>query len=141
MGITKGSKVTAAYVGKLEDGTIFDQSVEGKPLAFTFGEGKLIPGFEAGIGGLEAGQRTTITVACGQGYGDRDETLIRKIDAASIPADMAVEKGMILRLHLPNGGAIPATVREKTDGGLIVDLNHPLAGKTLIFDVTILSVE
>jgi peptidylprolyl isomerase len=141
MQATTGKKVKVSYVGRLEDGTVFDRSAADEPIEFVIGEGKVIPGFDKGVEGMNTGEEKTISIPPEMGYGQRDETLIRKISRTAVPANLKVDKGMVLKLHLPNGAAVQATVIDITDQDLIVDLNHTLAGKTLLFDVKLESVE
>jgi peptidylprolyl isomerase len=141
MQATTGKKVKVSYVGRLEDGTVFDRSAADEPIEFVIGEGKVIPGFDKGVEGMNTGEEKTISIPPEMGYGQRDETLIRKISRTAVPENLKVDKGMVLKLHLPNGAAVQATVIDITDQDLIVDLNHTLAGKTLLFDVKLESVE
>ena len=141
MAVKKGDKVSVNYVGKHDDVSVFDRSGEGKPLVFTVGEGKVIPGFDKGVEGMELNEEKTINVEPGQGYGERDESLLRKVTKSSLPENFKAEKGMVVRLHLPNGAALPATIKDVGENDIVVDLNHPLAGKTLVFDVKLVGIE
>jgi peptidylprolyl isomerase len=141
MKATKGDKIKVAYAGKLTDGTLFDQSAPDRPLEFTLGEGKLIPGFEQAVEGMGIGEVKTVDIAVQQAYGEHDATLIRKFSRAVLSGDMQLEKGRIIRLRLANGGGLTGMVLAVTGEDVIVDLNHPLAGKDLRFEITVVSIE
>jgi peptidylprolyl isomerase len=141
MKAVKGSTVRIDYVAKLEDGTVFDQSVEDEPLEFVLGEGKVLPGVEEAVDGLEEGDGRTVTIPPAKGYGERDESLLRRFPKSIAMEDSDLKENMVVKLHLKDGGTAPATVVGITDSEVTVDLNHPLAGKALVFDITLVSVE
>ena len=141
MAVTKGSKIKVHYTGKLTDGTVFDRSQEDKPIEFVVGNGNLIPGFENAVCGMNPGETKTIEIKTEEAYGQKDETLIRKFPKDIIKDGTMPQKGMVIKIFLKNGGVVPATVQEVTETDIIVDLNHPLAGKDLIFEITIAAVE
>jgi len=141
MKITKGSKVILHYTGTLEDGTVFDSSEGREPLEFTAGEGSVIEGFDKGVLGLEEGQEKEITIPPEKGYGNKDPKLVAKFPKEAFGANLEkVKKGVILRLFSPDGLPTNARVVDVSEKEVILDLNHPLAGKTLIFKVKIVSV-
>jgi len=140
MPATKGSRVKVGYIGKLKDGTVFDRSDENKPIEFILGEGKLIPGFEKAIEGMDIGSRKVIDIEPAQAYGQRDETLIRKFSKTILPENFKPEKGMIVKLFLPKGNSVPAKIIGITETEIVVDLNHPLAGQILTFELHVVEV-
>jgi peptidylprolyl isomerase len=129
------------YTGKLDNGMMFEKSEQDKPLEFTVGEGQVIPGIEQAVEGMDVGEQKTVKVVAGDAFGQRDASLVSRIDLRTLPADFVPEKGMMVTLHLQSGEVIPATIMEVTDSDIIVDLNHPLAGKNLQFDIKIVTVE
>lgn len=135
--IKEGSKVKVHYTGKFEDNNVFDSSVGREPLEFTVGGGMLIPGFEQGIIGLEAGNVKTIEVDPEQGYGDLREDLVQEVTLSQLPENVSV--GDVLTAETP-AGPINVVVREINGDKALVDANHPLAGKKLIFELEILEV-
>lgn len=135
--IKEGSKVKVHYTGKFEDNNVFDSSVGREPLEFTVGGGMLIPGFEQGILGLEAGNVKTIEVDPEQGYGDLREDLVQEVTLSQLPENVSV--GDVLTAETP-AGPINVVVKEITGDKALVDANHPLAGKKLIFELEILEV-
>ncbi|MFC1501468.1 peptidylprolyl isomerase [Elusimicrobiota bacterium] len=139
--IKQGSRVKLEYIGKLEDGTVFDKSQKEKPLDFVVGAGTVIRGFEDGVKGMNIGDEKSITIEPDLGYGLRDESLVMKFEKSVVPDNIKLERGMPLKLNLSNGNMVEATVVDVGEDNIIVDLNHPLAGKTIIFDLKILSIE
>jgi peptidylprolyl isomerase len=139
--VAKGSRVRIAYVGKLKNGTVFDRSEEGEPLEFTVGEGRIITGIEKAVEGMNIGEEKTVAVSPDQGYGQRDDSLIRRFPKAKLPEGMTPAKGMILKLTLPGGDTVPATITDVTETDVFVDLNHPLAGEDLTFEIRVVGVE
>ncbi len=134
------SKVTVNYTGKLEDGTIFDSSlVEGRePLVAELGKNQLIKGFENGLIGLSEGDKKTVEIEPSDAYGDYQEHLIQEVEKDKMPGD--VEVGMQLQAQTQMG-PINFVVKEVLDDSVVLDANHPLAGKKLIFDLEVVGVE
>lgn len=137
----KGDKVKVEYTGKLKDGTVFDRSKTGEPIEFVVGEGKIIPGIERAVEGMGEGERKTVTVPPGEAYGQRDEDLVRRLARNALPAGFKPEVGMVVSLDLQNGESIAATIVDVNDKDVVLDLNHPLAGRDLAFDITVVGVE
>ncbi len=135
--IKAGDTIAVNYTGRFEDDTVFDSSEGKQPLRFTVGSGQLIKGFDKAVVGMKKGEKKTITLAPEEAYGPRQEGMIIDIPRAQIPADMKLEVGMRLHLRDPNGNPVPAVVAEITDEVVKMDANHPMAGKTLIFDIEI----
>lgn len=139
--VKKGSKIKVDYVGKLENGSVFDQSKPDTPLAFTVGSGQLIPGFDNAVVGMKLNQEKKITLKPEEAYGLRNETLIREFPKKNLPKDFKAEKGAMLQLKDQSGRAIPGIIVDITKDAIKVDLNHPLAGKTLVFDIKVVGIE
>ena len=140
MTVQMGSKVKVEYKGLLTDGTVFDQSGEGTPIDFVVGEKRLIAGFENGVIGMAEGAVKTLNIPAVEAYGQWEEELIKKIAKTSVPTDFVPVKGMTVKLTLPDGNAVPAMIYDITDESIIVDLNHPLAGKDLVFEVKVVEI-
>ena len=136
-----GNTVSIHYTGRLEDGTVFDSSEDGDPLAFTVGAGQVIPGFEQAVLGLAPGESTTTTIAPEDGYGDHREDLIIALERDQMPAGNVPQAGQMIALHLQDGGQIQAMVTDVSDEAVTIDANHPLAGQTLIFDIKLVSID
>jgi len=139
MAIKKGDKIKVEYTGTLEDGTVFDSSEKaGHPLEFEVGDGKIIKGFDQAVIGMEKGQEKEITVKPAEGYGDPNPELLKKFPKEKLPKDPEPKQGMYLTLSTQDGKQIPARIKEVGDNDVTIDLNHPLAGKTLKFKIKIL---
>ena len=140
MSVKMGSKVKVEYKGLLTDGTVFDQSGEGTPIDFVVGEKRLIAGFENGVIGMDEGATKTLNIPAAEAYGQWEQELVKKIAKTSVPTDFEAVKGMTVKLTLPDGSAVPAMIYDITDDSLIVDLNHPLAGKDLVFEIKVVEI-
>jgi FKBP-type peptidyl-prolyl cis-trans isomerase 2 len=137
--ITNNSTVTVNYTGKLEDGTVFDSSLnEGRePLTVTLGQGQLIKGFEDGLIDMEVGHKKTIEIESDMAYGQYNENMIQEVPKDKVPEGVVV--GHMLQANTPMG-PINFRVIEVGDENVKLDGNHPLAGKKLIFDLEVLEV-
>lgn len=142
MSIQKGDHIQVQYTGTLEDGTVFDSSEKhgGEPLAFEVGSGQIIKGFDEGVMGMETGQEKTLEIKPAEAYGDVNPELVRKVPKEHIPDIDKVKTGMVLVFGTPDGQQFPARIVEMGDTEVTVDLNHPLAGKTLTFKIKIVAV-
>jgi FKBP-type peptidyl-prolyl cis-trans isomerase SlpA len=138
--VLNDSTVTVHYTGKLEDGTIFDTSlVEGRePLKAKLGEGQLIPGFESGLIDMTIGENKTIDINPTEAYGEYNNELIVEVPKNNVPEN--VEVGMMLQTFGPMGPSI-VKVLEIKDEVVVLDANHPLAGKKLTFELEVVGVE
>lgn len=138
--VKQGDAVQVHYTGKLEDGTVFDTSEGNDPLTFTVGEQKVIPGFERAVQGMEPGQTKTAELSPEQAYGPRREDMVTEMERDQIPEDVDPEVGQQLQLRLQNGRTIPVVITDVADGTVTIDANHPLAGKTLVFDIELVDI-
>jgi FKBP-type peptidyl-prolyl cis-trans isomerase 2 len=135
-----GDTIKFHYSGKFEDGTEFDSSRNEDPLEITLGGGQLIPGLEEGLFGMVVGDKETVTIAPEEGYGAFREELILKINRDEFPKDVTPKVGQQLRLQKPDNPPFTVLIVEVNDDNIILDANHPLAGKTLIFDVELMEI-
>tara|TARA_Y100000385_G_scaffold73019_1_gene73674 strand:- start:107 stop:544 length:438 start_codon:yes stop_codon:yes gene_type:complete len=135
--IKKGSKVRVHYTGKLANGKVFDTSVEKDPLEVVVGQSGLIKGFEEGLMGMEEGEKKTIELIPEDAYGQLIEGRTQEVEKSVLPEEIQV--GMALQA---NGevGTMVVTVKEIKEETVVLDANHPLAGKDLIFELEILEV-
>jgi FKBP-type peptidyl-prolyl cis-trans isomerase 2 len=132
-----GDNVKVNYTGKLEDGEIFDSSEGREPLKFVAGQGQMIKGFDEAVIGMKKGEKKTITLAPEEAYGEFREDAKITVDKNQLPNFENLVVGSQL---MTNNGAT-GTIIEKSDQNAIIDFNHKLAGKTLIFDIEIVSIE
>lgn len=129
-----GDTVTVHYTGSLEDGTTFDSSRQGEPLTFELGAGQIIPGFEAAVRTLEVGESKTVTLEPEQAYGEPDPSLIVDVPAERAPDGLQAGDRVML------GNGVPATVIGVAEETVKIDANHPLAGRTLTFELELVGV-
>jgi len=147
--VEKGNTISVDYVGKLEDDTVFDTSIKEaavkagiynemrnyEPLTFTVGAGQMITGFDEGVVGMEVGEKKILKIPPGEAYGEYDPELSRELPIETV--NFTPEVGM----QLATNTGLRGTVTEVGEKSFIVDFNHELAGKTLIFEVTVVSME
>jgi len=130
-----GDTVEVHYTGKLDDGTVFDSSEGRAPLVFTIGEKKIITGFEDGVVGRKAGESKSVSIPPDQAYGERQDDLVQEFPRDKLPETITPEVGQRLQMKQPNGQSVAVVVSGLDDDSIKLDANHPLAGKTLHFDI------
>lgn len=135
-----GDTVRVHYTGRLTDGTVFDSSMQRDPLEFTLGQGELIPGFEQAVLGMIPGESKTETIPFEQAYGPHRPELLIKVDRQQLPTDLDPYVGQRLQMRQQSGTAVVVIVAAVTAFQVTLDANHPLAGKELIFDITLLDI-
>ena len=136
-----GDTVKIHYTGKLTDGTVFDSSEGHEPLEFTLGKGMVIPGFEQGILDMNLGEKKTISIDVDNAYGPMRQELMFEVPTEQLPPDMAPEVGMQLQMMQGEGGPpVIVTIAAVNQDSVVLDANHPLAGKDLIFDIELVSL-
>ncbi len=141
MAIKQGDKVKLDYTGTLEDGTVFDSSEKhGKPLEVEIGAKQIIPGFEAALMGMEKGEEKEVTLKPADAYGDINPQLQKKVPRSQLPPEAELKAGMMLGMQMPNGQQVPVRISEVSDSEVTLDLNHPLAGKTLKFKIKVVEI-
>lgn len=132
--------VKVHYKGTLTNGEVFDSSEGKEPLEFTLGSGQLIPGFENGVIGMQVEESKTVNIPSDEAYGAPKDELIQEVPKAQLPPEIQPEVGLRLMSQSPDGQQIPLVVTEVKEETITVDANHPLAGKDLIFDITLVSI-
>ncbi len=149
--IKEGDYVLVNYTGRLEDGTVFDTSVEDvaieagthnpgrayQPIGFTVGAGQMIEGFDRGVVGMAAGEAKTLTMTPEDAYGSPRDDLVRTVPIEELSA-AGITPVIGKKLTTSYG---PGTITDITNTSVVIDFNHELAGKTLIFDVQIVSID
>jgi len=140
MTVSEGKSISMEYTLTLENKEVLDSNVGGEPLTFTQGSHQIIPGLETALDGMKAGERKQVTVAPEQGYGKVDPQAIQEVPIDQIPPD-ARKVGVQLQGKDGQGRVVHPTVTEVKEQVVVLDFNHPLAGKTLYFDVKILDIK
>lgn len=135
-----GDTVKVHYTGKLDDGTVFDSSVNYEPLEFSLGTGSVIPGFEQAVLGMNSGESKTVTIPVDQAYGPHREELVLAVDRQQFPPGLEVEVGQQLQMQQENGQVLPVIITDMSDTTVTLDANHPLAGEDLIFDIQLVEI-
>ena len=137
--IKLGNTVTVHYTGKLKNGDIFDTSmVEGRePLVVKLGEGQLIKGFENGLIDMAIGDQKTIEISSEDAYGEYNDFMVQEVEKDKMPGDVEVGVELIAETQM---GQINFIVKEIKESTIVLDANHRLAGKTLVFDLEVLEI-
>lgn len=133
-GISAGDKVRIHYTAKLEDGTVVDSSEGKDPLEFEAGSDQLISGVSNAVIGMEKGESKTVTVPPDQGYGEHQPQAVQKVEKKHFPPEVAL--GDMFKAVTPQGEMM-VRVSAVEEEFVEVDANHPLAGKTLVFDLEV----
>lgn len=139
MKAANGTVVSIHYTLTDDSGAVLDSSRGGQPFSYLHGHGNIIPGLEKALEGREAGYKSQVSVPPAEAYGEKNPEAIFEAPREHFPPDMKLEPGVRVYAEGPNG-PIPLTVVRLTDKGAILDANHPLAGKTLHFDVEVIQV-
>lgn len=138
--VQDGDLVKVHYTGKLEDGTVFDRSDENKPLQFVIGEGKIIPGFEEAVIGMEPGESKTVTIPAEKAYGPHQDKMVMTIDRKAVPENIDPMVDQTLQVRQKDGRTFNVKVTGVSEESVTLDANHPLAGKDLTFDIRLAEI-
>ena len=133
--------VTLHFSITLQTGEIIDSTFDEEPATFTVGDGNLLEGFEEVVMGLAAGTRETFTISPEKGFGQHNPSNMQTIKRDQFADDITLEKGLVLSFADAQNTELPGVVSDFTDEEVTVDFNHPLAGKDVLFEVQIISVE
>ena len=137
----KGDKVQVHYHGKLADGTTFDSSEGRQPLEFEVGSGMVIKGFDDGVTGMSVGDKKTVLIPAENAYGPVQKEMVFEFPRANFPPDITPEIGMTLQMHSEDGQEMPVLITGVNMDSILLDANHPLAGKELIFDIELVDIK
>jgi peptidylprolyl isomerase len=138
-GAKQGDKVKVHYTGRLKDGTVFDSSENREPLEFTLGNGQMIPGFEKAVDGMSVGEERTAEIVADDAYGQRQDNMVVNVPKEQVPEGIQPQVGQQLAINR-GGQNIPVVVADITETEVILDANHPLAGKDLVFDIKLMEI-
>jgi peptidylprolyl isomerase len=136
----KGDTVKIHYTGKLDDGTVFDTSAQREPLQFTVGKSKIIAGFEDAVVGMNVGESKNIHIPSEQAYGAHRPDMVISVDRKELPPDLKPVIGQQLQVSQDENNTLVVSVTALTDTHVTLDANHPLAGKNLVFDITLVDI-
>lgn len=139
--VKTGDTVSVHYHGRLNDGTTFDSSEGREPLVFIVGQGQVIKGFDKALEGMEPGEKKTVHIPVEEAYGVAADENFLEFAKADFPNDMEPKVGLELHLSDNQGNHFPVVVHEILDESVILNANHPLAGKDLIFDIELVNIQ
>jgi len=135
-----GDKIKVHYTGKFKDDTMFDSSRKRDPLEFTIGAGQVVKGFDSAVRGMEVGEQKTVEIPPDDAYGKKAKSLITVITKAEFPDEITPKVGQQLQTEDADGRPVNLRVTKIEGNDVTLDANHPLAGKTLIFDIELLEI-
>ena len=135
-----GDTVKVHYTRKFEDNTEFATSINGEPLEFTIGEGRVIPGLEQAVIGMSPGEAKTTQILADQAYGPYQESKVVKVNRNRFPPHLELQIGTVLRMRKAGGEKIIRIVTTVSDTSVTLDANHPLAGEDLTFDIELIEI-
>lgn len=130
-----GDTVRVHYLGKLQNGTVFDTTLAHEPVEFTIGQGQVIPGFEQAVIGLEPGEQLTVTIPADKAFGPYRDEMVQMVHPEQLPKGVTLEVGRQMRIPQENGDGFVVTVTDVSDEAVTLDANHPLAGEDLTYEI------
>ncbi|MFW6078066.1 MAG: FKBP-type peptidyl-prolyl cis-trans isomerase [Gemmatimonadota bacterium] len=135
-----GDTVAVHYTGTLEDGTVFDSSRDGDPIEFELGSDDIIEGFNDAVEGMEVGQEQGVDIQPQDAYGQRRDEYVIQVQREELPDEVEPEVGQALGVQLANGQQATARITDVGGDEVTLDLNHPLAGRKLHFDIELVEI-
>jgi peptidylprolyl isomerase len=138
--VANGLFVSVDYTGTLDNGDVFDSSEGRQPLEVQMGSGSVLPGFESALMGMSLNETKTFTLSPEDAYGDRDDSRMHDFPKSDIPAGIEPEVGQVLMLSTQQGQQVPARVDSMDEDKVTFDLNHPLAGEPLTFNIKVVGI-
>lgn len=136
----QGDMVKVHYTGKLDDGTVFDSSVDRDPLEFVLGEGQLIAGFEQAVLGMTPGESKTEKIPAEEAYGPHREEMVVEVERQQLPDNIPLDVGQQLQIQQAPNQIIPVVITAISESKVTLDANPPLAGKDLIFEIELVGI-
>jgi len=135
-----GDQVKVHYTGSLEDGTVFGHASEEEPLEFTIGQQDVLPSFEKAVIGMKEGDTKEVSIPPEDAFGDHKQDLVFDVEKSSIPSDIELQEGAMLRVGSETGDNFPVTVTNIGDTFVTLDGNHPLAGQVLNLNIELVEI-
>jgi peptidylprolyl isomerase len=139
--VKSGDVVHVHYTGRLDDESVFDSSLERDPLSFQLGTGQVVPGFDKAVSGMEVGEKKTVTLPSDEAYGPRVKQLIFTAPRNNLPPGYDPEVGEMMCLESKDGRQMDVIVTHADEESVVMDGNHPLAGKDLTFDIELVKID
>ncbi len=139
--VDANSRITLHFELAMEDGSVVDSTFERKAATFNYGDGSLLPGIEKKLLGLCTGDEKVFTLMPEDAFGQPNPANIQRINRSSFAPDMTLEEGMVISFADAQKAELPGVVQSVGDSEVVVNFNHPLAGRTLRFKVEILAVD
>lgn len=136
--VSQGDQVRVNYIGRFADGSVFDSSEGHDPLEFTVGAGQVIEGFDQAVVGLKPGESREVVVPPAEAYGEHLSEMVAEVERHLIPDHEKLMLGSMLEVSLEDGQTLEVQVVEISDASVVLDGNHPLAGKELHFEIEML---
>ena len=141
LAIGPGTKITLHFSLQLDNGDMVDTNFERDPAIFTVGDGNLLPGFEKALFGMLEGEHKTLVIKPEDGFGQRNPNNIQEIARSQFSPDMELSEGLMLSFADAQKTELPGVVQRYDDDIVVVDFNHPLAGRDILFEVAIIKIE
>lgn len=138
--VKDGDFVVINYTGTLDDGDIFDTSVDREPFEFQVGTGSVIPGLDKAVIGMKINEEKDIVIEPEEAYGFYDEEMVLSFPLQEVKSQFEPQVGMTIGVQLDNGRQVPALITNLTEEAVIIDMNHPMAGKTLHFHLSLIEI-
>ena len=139
--VSEGTRVFLNFSVSLEDGSEVDTNFGGEAVDFVVGDGSLLPGFERAMCGMTAGQRQVFTIAPEDAFGQPNDNNVQEIPRSQFDDDIDLQIGLVFSFADASGGELPGMIVSFDDETVSIDFNHPLAGRTILFDVQVHRVE
>jgi FKBP-type peptidyl-prolyl cis-trans isomerase SlyD len=140
MRVDEGRVVAMDYLVRLDDGQVVETSLGKEPVEYLHGGGQILPALEKALEGLREGEQAAFSISAEDAYGERKDDNVVTLPKTLFPVDVDLKPGLCLYARASGGQSYPITVREVKPDAVLVDLNHPLAGERLYFEVTIRAV-
>lgn len=141
LAIGPGTRVTLHFALRLQEGEVIDSNFERDPATFTVGDGNLMPGFEKSLFGMLEGEHKTLVITPENGFGQRNDNNVQEIDRSQFGPDLELSEGLMLSFADAQKTELPGVVKSFNDEVVVVDFNHPLAGRDILFEVAIIKIE
>jgi FKBP-type peptidyl-prolyl cis-trans isomerase SlpA len=141
LAIGPGTKITLHFALQLDNGDMVDSNFEHAPATFTVGDGNLLPGFEKALFGMLEGEHKTVVIKPEDGFGQRNPNNIQEIARSQFSPDLELSEGLMLSFADAQKTELPGVVQRYDDEVVVVDFNHPLAGRNILFEVAIIKIE